>query len=92
MPFVYWFIAESHNLPSDIWGVIIGFNDRGTEGIYVWDSTGQPLSYTNWAEGDPNDSHPGEDYGGLTIDEVLGGQWVDTPCDMRWPPFCKILP
>ena len=89
-----WFIAESLILPSAIIAVFIGFNDLDTEGIYIWDSTGQPLSYTNWMAGDPNDgdAFPGENCGGMIMLEMSGGQWADVPCDFRLPPFCQILP
>jgi hypothetical protein len=32
----------------DIW---LGANDLNTEGVFVWESTGSELSYTNWSFG-----------------------------------------
>ncbi len=38
--------------------VWIGFNDAQTEGSHVWYDQ-SPVSYTNWASGEPNNSTPG---------------------------------
>ena len=37
---------------ADAW---IGANDRTSEGAWVWDGTGQAVSYDNWDSGEPND-------------------------------------
>jgi hypothetical protein len=34
----------------------IGFNDRAEEGTWVWTS-GEPVTYTNWAGGEPSNCH-----------------------------------
>ena len=56
----------------------IGFNDAGAEGIWVW-SSGEPVTYTNWDGGEPNNSAPppwGEDYAVLNWNAATGG-WND---------------
>ncbi len=38
----------------------VGLSDRDSEGTFEW-VTREPLSFTNWAEGEPNDFGTGED-------------------------------
>jgi hypothetical protein len=61
----------------------IGLNDVKSEGMFVWVS-GQPVGYTNWAPGEPNNSSAG----GLPENyvEMFGssGGWNDT---VVLPPF-----
>jgi len=38
----------------------IGFNDRAEEGNWVW-ASGEPVNYTKWCLGEPNDSDGNED-------------------------------
>ena len=58
----------------------IGFTDDDafgtTEGNFVW-VTGEPITYTNWSGGEPNDNPdfpPGEDYAMMNY---WGGRWND---------------
>lgn len=56
----------------------IGFNDAAVEGTWVW-SSGEPVTYTNWDSGEPNNSMPpdwGEDYAVLNWNAATGG-WND---------------
>ena len=39
----------------------IGLSDEALEGVYVWES-GEPLGYTDWCAGDPNNSLGVEDW------------------------------
>ncbi len=52
-------------------GLTVGLSDRDVEGVFVW-SSGEPLIYTNWAPGEPNNWNGQEDY------VVMNGQWSDT--------------
>jgi glucose/arabinose dehydrogenase len=44
----------------------IGLNDRTTEGQFVW-ASGEAVSYTNWAPGEPNNSGGNEDVVGMNF-------------------------
>ena len=60
--------------------VLIGLSDVEKEGHWQWHS-GEPVTYTNWARDEPNDTGKGdEDYVIL-----FANQWVDIgPADVRW--------
>ena len=59
------------------WNYMIGLNDIDNEGTFVWVS-GEPVTYTNWCEGEPNESPPGED----AVHMVRGAQcWNDIGAD-----------
>jgi hypothetical protein len=64
------FIFNTYYLPfSDIY---IGLNDLNTEGEFEWVS-GEPLEYSNWAAGEPNDFISGED----AVVMITSGFWND---------------
>ncbi len=55
------FVANAvASIGSNIW-YWIGLNDETTEGIFAW-MNGQPLTYTNWSPGEPNNGGGTEDY------------------------------
>ena len=51
----------------------IGLNDEARKGTYVW-SSGEPVIYTNWDAGQPNNSSD-QDYGAMRG----AGVWADYP-------------
>ena len=53
---------------------LIGFNDHAVEGTFQW-TTHEPVTYTNWYPGEPNDAGTGEDIAYLGAD----GGWNDVP-------------
>lgn len=59
---------------------LIGLNDIEEEGEWQWHS-GEPVTYTNWAQYEPQDTDNGdEDY---VI--MMGDKWIDIgPGDIRW--------
>jgi len=60
--------------------VWIGFTDEVIEGNFEW-VTAEPVIYTNWNAGEPNDSSAtGEDYGEFLSDPPFtGSPWNDVP-------------
>ena len=44
--------------------LLIGFTDAGHEGNFVWIS-GIPVTFTNWASGEPTNTHGNEHYGSI---------------------------
>lgn len=65
-------IVSNFAVPSG-GGMMIGINDATTEGAFTW-LNGDPVTYTNWLPGQPDDGGgSGEDYGFLALD----GQWMD---------------
>src|SRR5262249_23259674 len=73
-----------------------GLTDAAMEGTFVWVS-GEPVTYTNWNPGEPNNSGGNENY-----TEMLGsnGQWNDQPdggngfvqfgiAEIGGPPPCR---
>ncbi|MBT3266644.1 hypothetical protein HN371_05785 [Candidatus Poribacteria bacterium] len=61
----------------------IGLTDAGSEGEWRW-VTGEPLSYTNWAEAEPNNyGAGGEDY--VHMGPLPNGVWNDLgPESNQW--------
>ncbi|MEP1575396.1 lectin-like protein [Roseibium album] len=60
---------------------LIGATDRNTEGSFEWldgPEGGNPLTYTNWKPGEPNNSG-GEDYVVAWWEDSATGRWNDIP-------------
>lgn len=56
----------------------IGLNDRQVEGNFQW-LTSDPLSYTNWEPGQPDDGFGAEDAVFIwPLPNPLAGQWADS--------------
>ncbi|MBK8915221.1 MAG: immunoglobulin domain-containing protein [Phycisphaerales bacterium] len=64
----------------------IGFTDQDREGDFQWIS-GEPVDYTNWGGGEPNNAGNNEHY-----TELLGGsgQWNDVPFNHATTRFALI--
>ncbi|XP_071940909.1 macrophage mannose receptor 1-like [Antedon mediterranea] len=64
----------------------IGLSDTVTPGTYVW-SDGASVSYTNWAQGQPDNS--GGDCVSITSGQSSPGFWIDTNCALGLPYVCE---
>ncbi|MBK7812491.1 MAG: hypothetical protein IPI50_14920 [Saprospiraceae bacterium] len=62
--------------------ITIGLSDLAVEGTFVWHS-GEPLTYTDWWPGEPNNSGD-EDYTVTNFGDI--GKWNDVP-DWVTPQF-----
>jgi glucose/arabinose dehydrogenase len=56
-------------------GFWLGINDFRSEGNFEW-ASGQPVTYTNWAPGEPNNSGGNQDFGWMNFG--TSRQWDDT--------------
>lgn len=73
-------LASTFEYLNSFW---IGFNDIDEEGTWVW-TNGEPVAYTNWAEGEPNNFCGIPDCWGApenaaAMFQHLGFQWNDIP-------------
>ena len=73
------FISELSD--DDIW---LGFTDRRTEGTWLSMDDWTPISYANWAPGEPNDWGIREDHAIMKS----GGKWNDI--SGKYKTFCAI--
>jgi hypothetical protein len=67
----------------------VGFNDTATEGEWAWVS-GEPVTFTNWQAGEPNDAPSGEDAAVLWSIPATG--WNDFRVDLSLPFVVEVSP
>ncbi|KAK6180703.1 hypothetical protein SNE40_008704 [Patella caerulea] len=63
----------------------IGLNDVRSESEFEW-TDGNPVTYTNWASGDPNNLGGNQDCVGLLSSS---GGWIDLKCADARPSVCR---
>ena len=79
-----WVDATADAYSTEKWW--FGFNDRATEGTWVWDD-GSDVTYTNWHSGEPNDSGGDEDCG--QFNRYTDTTWNDEPCSSKFYFICE---
>ena len=62
------------------------------EGGWVWVRTGEPLDFSAWGPGEPNNLFDGEDC--LHLEYNKNYKWNDYPCfttsvNYAWKPICQ---
>uniref|UniRef100_A0A8C4RNL5 Mannose-binding protein C-like n=1 Tax=Erpetoichthys calabaricus TaxID=27687 RepID=A0A8C4RNL5_ERPCA len=62
----------------------LGLNDRVKEGRFE-DVSGNPVTFTNWKSGEPNNYNGNEDCSIITSD----GIWNDVPCSRSYTIICQ---
>ena len=72
------------------WGrAWLGVSDVAEEGTFVT-IDGEPLAWSQWAAGEPNDWQGHAEGGGEDCAQLLAnGLWNDMPCDQTMLPICE---
>ena len=65
----------------------IGFNDLAVEGEWRW-ASGEPVTFTKWEPGQPNDGQPGDP----NVGEDAAIMWGDSPPPLGWRDLRADLP
>jgi hypothetical protein len=72
-------------IPSNYMRAWIGLTDAGTEGNWRW-VTGEPLSYTSWSAGEPNNYDGAENWAHIYQGS---GMWNDLPSSWTASYVCE---
>lgn len=71
-----WVYSTFSNFDGTNRGLRIGLNDAASEGAFVWVS-GEPVTYTNWAVGEPNNTNGEEHFVHIESPAFDGPAWND---------------
>jgi hypothetical protein len=80
--------STAASIVTDVWW--IGLSDRDKQGVWVL-SDGSPLSYTDWAEGQPDD-HLGQEHCAELLRFYSAFTWNDAPCAFQPPRRSSSVP
>lgn len=79
-----WAVDQSVALRGGAWW--FGLTDRDSEGDWSHWITGEPVVFSDWASGEPNDWGAGEDCASYLFS---GDKWNDYPCGTLLPYVCE---
>ena len=68
------------NRPVSNYSIRLGGTDAAIENQWLSERTGAPLSYLNWANGEPNNSGGNEHCINMIGDIAYNGLWQDLGC------------
>ena len=74
---------------SIIYGFWIGLTDVFHDGTWVWDHSGQPMEFSAWAGGEPNNLKGAQHCAALTLGWAKK-KWDDTGCEAVKLPYAAI--
>lgn len=77
-------LVKKHSNTRTYW---IGLSDQGSEGRWWW-VNGQPVKYTNWSGGEPNNSGGKENCAEVGWHSFYG--WNDGPCGEKIPYVVEV--
>jgi len=81
----YYTTSFSSNCNVDVW---LGMTDEAQEDEWVWRADGAALDWTNWKDGQPNNSGGNEQC--ATLDK--NGEWWDRGCTQKYRLACEFDP
>lgn len=65
----------------------IAGNDLGYFRSWFWMTTGKPVVYKNWQEGEPNNVNEGEHC--IHLHHLNSLKWNDSKCENEWYYICE---
>eukprot|EP00058_Branchiostoma_floridae_P003426 XP_002588914.1 hypothetical protein BRAFLDRAFT_89102 [Branchiostoma floridae] len=85
------FLISLHNAVSYSGHFWFGLHDRREEGSFEWVDGSALGTYNNWAPGEPNNGHRGNQDCVLYA-AYLKDKWADFPCDWPYRFICQAVP
>ena len=70
--------------------VQLGLKYEVSESAYIWEATGEPVTYSNWAPVVADSAD--EECVMMETDEFSYFEWIDIPCDFLALPLCYMIP
>ena len=83
----FWNLVLTDLLDKSAW---IGIDDRLQEGQFTYASNGEPVTYTNWKNGNPDNADGDENC--VKYGKGLDFTWNDVKCSEKNPVICESQP